>query len=70
MKIRTMVVSGLLTVAIAVQSFGTASPGAIVSAANVQQISANEIESVYDLEVDSNTLEGWAQGPKIYSEAG
>lgn len=39
-------------------------------AADVQEIPATEVESVYELPVDSNALEGWAQGPQIYSEAG
>lgn len=41
-----------------------------VQAANVKEIPATEIDSVYNLAVDSNGLTGWAQGPQIYSEAG
>lgn len=44
--------------------------GMTVDAANVKEIPAEEVESVYNLEVDSNALEGWAQGPQIYSESG
>ena len=39
-------------------------------AVNVVQVPASEINSVYNQSVDSNAIEGWAQGPHIYSEAG
>lgn len=39
-------------------------------AVNVVQVPASEIDSVYNQSVDSNAIEGWAQGPQIYSEAG
>ncbi len=41
-----------------------------VNAANVVEIPATEVDSVYNLAIDSNGLEGWAQGPHIYSESG
>ena len=41
-----------------------------VQAVNVVQIPSTELESVYNQRVDSNAIEGWAQGPHIYSEAG
>lgn len=41
-----------------------------VHAVNVVQVPAEEIDGVYNQSVDSNQLEGWAQGPQIYSEAG
>ena len=41
-----------------------------VKAANVVQIPANEIDTVYYQSIDSNQLTGWATGPRIYSEAG
>lgn len=44
--------------------------GMKVHAVDVVQIPANEINSVYNQSVDSNQIEGWAQGPQIYSEAG
>ena len=44
--------------------------GVTVRAANVVEIPATEIDSVYNLAVDSNSLEGWVQGPQIYSESG
>ena len=39
-------------------------------ATNVVQIPAEELDSVYNQEVQSNELKDWAQGPQIYSEAG
>lgn len=39
-----------------------------VQAANVVEVPATEVDSVYNQDVQSNTLEGWAQGPQIYSE--
>jgi len=41
-----------------------------VLAAEVVQIPANDSDSVYYQSVDSNALEGWAQGPQIYCESG
>lgn len=41
-----------------------------VQAVDVVQVPAEEIDSVYNQSVDSNEIEGWAQGPQIYSEAG
>lgn len=39
-------------------------------AVEVIQVPAKEINTVYNQSVDSNAIEGWAQGPQIYSEAG
>lgn len=39
-------------------------------AVNVVQVPASDINGVYNQSVDSNAIEGWAQGPHIYSEAG
>lgn len=41
-----------------------------VQAADIAEIPATELESVYEMEVQSNTWESWANGPKIYSESG
>ena len=41
-----------------------------VQAVDVVQVPVKEIDSVYNQSVDSNAIEGWAQGPQIYSEAG
>lgn len=65
MNIKKRVLSGAMAAAIAIGSMGIST-----QAANVQEIPATEIDSVYNLQVDSNALTGWAQGPQIYSEAG
>lgn len=44
--------------------------GMKVNAVNVVQVPADEIDTVYNQSIDSNAIEGWAQGPQIYSEAG
>ena len=41
-----------------------------VQAINVVQVPAEQIDTVYNQQVDSNGIEGWARGPQIYSEAG
>lgn len=50
---------------------------ATVSATEVEEtdtkvvnIPGSEVDSVYGMQVDSNQIEGWPTGPKIYSEAG
>ena len=65
MRLKMRILSSLMVISMAIQCVGLT-----VSAANVQQISANEIESVYEGDVDSNSWEKWPDGPKIYSEAG
>ncbi|MBQ2923692.1 MAG: D-alanyl-D-alanine carboxypeptidase [Tyzzerella sp.] len=40
------------------------------NAVNVVQVPAKEVQGVYNQSVDSNSIEGWAKGPHIYSEAG
>ncbi len=52
----------------AVLVFG--SIGISANAANVVEIPAEEVDSVYNLDSDSNAWEGWAAGPHIYSESG
>lgn len=42
----------------------------MVVQAEVVQVPATEIESVYEQEVQSNQLQNWVEGPKIYSESG
>lgn len=44
--------------------------GQSVYAANVVEVPATEVDSVYNQEVDSNTITSWPQGPHIYSESG
>lgn len=65
MKLKNILLSGMMAAILAVGSVGMTA-----NAANVVEIPATEVDSVYNLEVDSNTLEGWATGPQIYSESG
>lgn len=65
MKFRKILLSGMMAAIFAVGSIGMR-----VNAADVVEIPADELESVYNIEVDSNTIEDWAQGPQIYSESG
>ena len=44
--------------------------GITAQAVNVVQVPAKEVQGVYNQSVDSNSIEGWAKGPHIYSEAG
>lgn len=44
--------------------------GITANAANVVEIPSSEIGSVYNQSVQSNAIEGWVQGPQIYSESG
>ena len=44
--------------------------GSLVHAADIAEIPAQEIDSVYEMEVQSNKWEDWAEGPQIYSESG
>lgn len=63
MKFREIIMS--------ISMVGILSLGSITAhAVNVVQVPATEINSVYNQSVDSNAIEGWAQGPHIYSEAG
>ena len=41
-----------------------------VSAVNIVQVPADEIDGVYNQSVDSNQWTSWPKGPHIYSEAG
>lgn len=42
----------------------------IAQAVDVVQIPKDDIDTVYNQNVQSNEIEGWAKGPQIYSEAG
>lgn len=65
MKLKNILLSGMMAAVLTVGSIGMT-----VNAANVVEIPATEVDSVYNLAVDSNELEGWATGPQIYSESG
>ncbi len=65
MRVRNKIVSAILGVVLIFSSFGIS-----VKATEVAEIPGTEVDSVYNLAVDSNAIEGWAQGPHIYSESG
>lgn len=65
MKLGSRLLSGMLGTMLILSSFGMSA-----NAADVVEIPSTEVDSVYNLEVDSNAIEGWAQGPHIYSESG
>ena len=68
MRFRKRLLSGLIA---GILVMGTV--GMNVDAAKIQvdqQIPAEEVDSVYNQEVDSNALAGWPVGPNIYSESG
>lgn len=65
MKKRFRGAAGVLLAALLVNSIGFSA-----QATGVVQIPSTELESVYQMEVQSNTWDHWADGPQIYSEAG
>lgn len=65
MNIKSMLVSGALSLILFASSFSISA-----KAADIKEIPASEVDSVYNMQVDSNTWEGWASGPHIYSESG
>ena len=65
MKMKSMLISGAMAVMLLVSNIGSS-----VHAADVKEIPASEVDSVYNMQVQSNTWEGWTQGPHIYSESG
>lgn len=65
MKLKNVLLSGMMAAVLSVGSVGMTA-----DAADIVEIPATEVDSVYNLAVDSNELEGWATGPQIYSESG
>lgn len=65
MRFRKMLLAGVMSLTLLCGSFHIET-----SATDISEIPADELESVYNMAVDSNSLEGWAQGPHIYSESG
>lgn len=61
---------GILAVILIVCNISMAALAAERKISVDNQISTEEIESVYNQEVDSNKLKNWPQGPNIYSESG
>ncbi len=64
MKRRKCLLSAVLTAVLTFASVMTA------GAANVVEVPATEVDSVYNQSVQSNAIEGWPAGPQIYSESG
>lgn len=65
MKKISALLSGVIACVMAISGIGMT-----VEAANVVEIPGTEVDSVYNMGVDSNTIEGWPTGPQIYSESG
>ena len=57
--------AGLLSAALLANHMGFSA-----QAADIAEIPATELESVYNMQVQSDTWEGWVNGPEIYSESG
>lgn len=68
MRLIKKLASGIAAIAILSSSVGSTASAIELTPDN--QISANEIESVYNQEVQSNSLTGWPAGPNLYSESG
>lgn len=68
MKFRKRLLSGLIAAVFVIGSVGMKAYAAEIQVD--QQISAEEVETVYNQQVDSNLLPGWPAGPNIYSESG
>jgi len=62
---KNKILAGILTLGIVLGN-----QALIVSASPVEEIPSGEIDTVYEQTVDSNEIEGWPQGPQIYSESG
>lgn len=60
--------SGVMTAILVFSNMSVPLNAAEISVDN--QIPATEVESVYNQQVFSNTLEAWPAGPQIYSESG
>ncbi len=65
-KLKVIMLASVMTVV----SFFNDGKEMVAKAADIAEIPSTEIESVYNLPVDSNAWEGWVQGPQIYSESG
>ena len=64
-RFRTARIAGILSCALLINCFGMNA-----QATGVVQIPSTELESVYQMQVQSNTWEDWTNGPQIYSESG
>lgn len=68
MKFRKRLLSGLIAAVLVIGSVGIKADAAEIQVD--QQIPAEEVDSVYNQQIDSNLLSGWPAGPNIYSESG
>lgn len=68
MKFRKRLLSGLIAAVLVIGSVGIKADAAEIQVD--QQIPAEEVDSVYNQQIDSNLLPGWPAGPNIYSESG
>ena len=68
MKFRKRLLSGLIAAVLVIGSVGMKTDAAEIQVD--QQIPAEEVDSVYNQQIDSNLLPGWPAGPNIYSESG
>lgn len=68
MKFRKRLLSGLIAAILVIGSVGMRTDAAEIQVD--QQIPAEEVDSVYNQQIDSNLLPGWPAGPNIYSESG
>lgn len=64
-KFRVAGAAGIMAAALLVNSAGVC-----VQAADIAEIPSTEVESVYEMEVQSDSWENWVDGPQIYSESG
>jgi len=64
-KLRGAGTAGILAVTLLVNSAGM-----FAQAADIAEIPSTELESVYNMPVQSDSWEGWVNGPEIYSESG
>lgn len=65
MKVKSMLISGAMALLLFANSFSMSA-----NAADIKEIPAEEVDSVYNMQVDSNAWDSWARGPHIYSESG
>lgn len=65
MKVKSMLISGAMALLLFANSFSMSA-----NAADIKEIPDEEVDSVYNMQVDSNAWDSWARGPHIYSESG
>ena len=64
MKVRNKLVSCIVAFVLAIGSVSM-----VATAADVKEIPSTEVDSVYNMGVNSNALEDWPNGPHVYSES-